>query len=123
MNVLLRNKRLIYYCEMYLENGIEKYKEPVPIKLNFEPTNSNSQIFAFGNVYPLYMKAIVLNKLGIELGIKFKAHDKCYIYNQPPEEHDTLCKGADYIIETEPLSTLNFTEITFKRLTSDMNYE
>lgn len=117
MNVLLRNKREIYHCEMYLDNGIEKYKQPVPIKMNFEPTNSNSQIFAFGNVYPLYMKAIVLNKLGI----KFKVGDKCYIFNKPPEEHDILCKDADYIIQTEPLATLNFTEVNFTRLTSDMN--
>lgn len=119
MNILLRNRRQIYYCELYLDGNIEKFKAPVPIKINFEPTNSSSQIFAFGNVYPLYLKGIVSNKFGV----KFKAGDRCYINTLPPEEEDELCENADYIVEAEPMQTLNFTEIKFKRLTSDMSYE
>lgn len=119
MNVLMRNRREIYYCELYNEDGIEKFKKPIPVKINFEPTNSSSQIFAFGNVYPLFLKGIVLNSLDI----KFKSGDKCYIYNKLPEEYDELCSDADYIVENEPLQTLNFKEVRFKRLTSDMTYE
>lgn len=122
MNVLARNKRVINYCKMYLdENGVSLYKKPVPIKMNFEPTNSTSQMFVYGDVYPLYLKATVLNKLARDNNMR--AGDKCYIYAKPPKEHDTLCTGADYVVESDPLSTLNFTEIKFKRLTSDMSYE
>ncbi len=64
MNVLLRNKRLIYHSKMYMKNDVENFREPVPIRLNFEPTNSSEQVFVFGEVYPLYMKAIVTNKIG-----------------------------------------------------------
>lgn len=117
MNVLLRNRRDIKYCEMYLDNGIEKFKEPVPVKLNFEPTNSDSQVFAYGNVYPLYLKAVINNNMEI----KFKPGDKCYIYNNAPIKHDILCKNADYIVDNESLKSLNFTEVRFRRLTSDMN--
>lgn len=119
MNVLLRNRRKIHYCEMYSENGIEKFREPVSLQINFEPTNSSSQIFAFGNVYPVFLKGVVLNSFNV----KFKPGDKCYIYNEPPVDHDELCDTADYIVDTEPLQTLNFTEVRFRRLTSDMSYE
>ena len=51
MNVLLRNRRKIYYCELYLEDGIEKFREPQEVMINFEPTNSKSHIFAFGNYF------------------------------------------------------------------------
>ncbi len=121
MNVLQRNKRSIYVCSMYIENGIKKYKEPKLIKLNFEPTNSSEQVFIYGNTYPLYLKAIILNSTNDKFDLK--AGDRCYIYNTPPKEHDILAKETDYIINTKPLTTLNFTEINFKRLTSDMNYE
>lgn len=119
MNVLLRNRREIYYCEMYLENGIELFKKPVKVKVNFNPTNSSGQVFAYGNAYPLYLKAIVNNNLKIN----FKEGDKLFVYKNPPKELDKLCKTADYIIDSEPLVMLNFTEISFKRLTSDMSYE
>lgn len=121
MNILLRNRRTIYYCEMYLENGIEVYKKPKKVKINFNPTNSSSQVVAYGNTYPLYLKGIIMNSLDI----KFKEGDKCYIYKTPKTTNtvDKLCKEADYIIDSEPLITLNSTEVSFKRLTSDMNYE
>lgn len=119
MNVLLRNRRTIYYCEMYSEEGVDKFREPVTLQINFEPINSSSQIFAFGNVYPLFLKGIVRNNLEI----KFKPGDRCYIYNEVPEVYDELCDTADYIVDTEPLQTLNFTEVRFRRLTSDMSYE
>ena len=119
MNVLLRNRRKIYYCELYLEDGIEKFKEPQEVMINFEPTNSKSHIFAFGNYYPIYLSAIVLSNFKI----KFKAGDRCYIYKKPPEEHDILWSGADYEVETDVMKTINFTEVKFKRLTSDIDYE
>lgn len=119
MNILLRNRRTIYYCER-IDDNVERFKEPVPIKINFEPTNSSSQIFAFGNVYPLYLNGIVRNNFN---EIKFKPGDRCYIYNEVPEDYDELCEDADYIVDAEPLQTLNFTQMRFRRLTSDMNYE
>lgn len=122
MNVLSRNKRKIYYCEMFLnDDGIENFKVPVPIFLNFAPVNNSNQLFAYGNTYPLYLKGIVLNQLAKKYN--FKAGDKFYIYSKIPQKVDLLCEGADYILENKPSDTLNFTELEFKRLTSDMTYE
>lgn len=117
MNVLSRNKRIIKHCSKYIDNGIKKFNPPVERNINFEPTNSSEQVMAYGQYYPLYLKAIVRNELGKE----FKAGDRCYIYVEAPEEHDVLCNGADYKIDKEPIATINFTEISFKRLSSDMS--
>lgn len=115
MNILIRNKRKIYLCSRYVENGIEKFKEPEPIELNYQPTNSSEQLYAFGTNYSIYLMA----KTDLEIGAKFRAGDRCYIYETPPETHDVLCKKADYIVSGQPISTLNNTEIMFKRLSSN----
>lgn len=122
MNVLARNKTEIQYCSMYLnEDDIQEYKEPVSIKLNIQPITSSDQMLAYGEAYPLYLQATVTKKLLRDN--KMKAGDKCYVYTKPPAEHDTLCKGADYIVDKEPLPTLNSSTVRFKRLASDMSYE
>lgn len=112
MNVLKRNKKPLYHCKWYLDNNITKYYEPIPRDINYEPTNSDAQLYAFGTNYSIYLTAKVLPELGKE----FKSGDKCYIYVNPPTEHDVLCKGADYIVDGEPITTINVTEIKFKRL-------
>jgi hypothetical protein len=78
MNVLNRNKRTIKHCSNYIDenSGIRKFNPPVERQVNFEPTNSSEQVMAYGQYYPLYLKAIVRNELGAE----FKAGDRCYIY-------------------------------------------
>lgn len=122
MNTLARNRREIQYCSMYLnEDDIQVYKEPVPIKLNIQPITSADQMLAYGEAYPLYLQATVTINLLEEY--KMKAGDKCYVYNEVPEEYDALCKRADYIVDKEPIPTLNSATVRFKRLTSDMSYE
>ena len=115
MRTLKRNKRELYLCKRYLDNGIEKFYEPVLMSINYEPVNSSEQITAFGINYSRYLIA----KTDIDIGSQFSAGDRCYIYVTPPSIHDVLCENADYIVSGEPTSTLNNMEIRFKRLSNN----
>ena len=46
----------------------------------------------------------------------FKDKDRCYIYKQPPVEHDVMCEEADYVVDGEPIITLNEAQITLRKL-------
>ena len=115
MNTLKRNNRGLYLCSRYVQEGVELFKEPVYYEINYNPTSSAEQLMAFGVNYSIYLIAKVLP----EIGANFHAGDRCYIYAEPPETHDELCKEADYVVNGEPTSTLNVTEIKFKRLSEN----
>lgn len=112
MRTLKRNKRGLYLCKRYLDEGIEKFKEPIFIEINYQPINSNEQLYAYGINYSKYLIA----KVDIDVGEQFSAGDRCYIYVTPPTTFDILCEDADYIVSGELSTTLNSTEIRFKRL-------
>lgn len=112
MRTLRRNKRPLYLCKKYIEDGITKFKEPIPKKINYVPTNSTAQLFTFGEHYAENLQAVV----DVNIGQEFSEGDRCYIYTTPPKEYDPLCKDADYIVNVLPQETLNSIKLNFVRL-------
>lgn len=110
MICLKRNKRLFYLCKK-IPNST-KFQEPIKCNLNFEPTNSIGERLTLGEDYSMYLKIKCTPK---EASV-FQNGDKCYIYTTPPEEHDPLCKNADYIVDGNPQDTINQSEIKLRKL-------
>lgn len=110
MNGLKRNKSKFYLCKK-IENST-KFEEPIKMKLNYEPTNSIGERLTLGEDYSMYLKI----KCTLKEASVFKNGDKCYIYVRPPEEYDPLCKDADYIVDGNPATTLNQSEIKLRKL-------
>lgn len=117
MIALKRNKRKLYLCKKYIENNLTKYHEPEPILTNYEPVSSTGEIISIGPEYTEYLKIEDV----VEIGNKFSNGDKCYVYVEPPEEHDKLCQAADFFVSGNPLITLNSATISLRRLTGDDN--
>ena len=116
MRTLKRNKREIYLCKAYDDNGITKFKEPKLVKLNYNSTASQVVALNFADYYSENLQAVV----DIEIGKLFTQGDRCYIYKKPPKEYDILCKDADYIVNTIPEASLNSVKINFKRLVREV---
>lgn len=122
MRTQQRNKRLIYLCQKYVdEKGIELFKEPIPIKENYNPTNSDSDLATMGMEYPKYLRIktddrICLNGKWQNRIDLYHQGDKVYVYVEPPKEHDKLCKTADYEVDAKPSETINQLEILLKNL-------
>lgn len=113
MNSLKRNKQELFLCKKTVVNGITQYLEPISIKTNYQPTNSVGEVIGIGNEYTQYLKI----KDILKVGKQFSNGDRCYVYVTPPKEHDVLCKNADFIVNGEPLLTLNQSEVRLQRLT------
>lgn len=116
-----RNKKLIYLCHKYVENGIEKFAKPIPIKENYSATNSESDLIAMGMEYPKYLRIksdirVCINGKWQNRRDLYKPGDKVYVYVKPPEKHDVLCKTADYEVDTKPVETLNQLEVMLLNL-------
>ena len=113
MRTLKRNKRTIYLCTEYEDNGIAKYHEPQKIKLNYQATNSDGDLIALGLDYPKYMRI----KTDLKYADTFHPKDRVYIKVIPnAESFNALCKDADYEVDSDPRVSLNVVEITLKRL-------
>ena len=115
MRTLRRNKRQIYLCQKYQDNNLTKFKEPIPLLENYVPTNSDGDLIAIGMNYPKYLR------IKTDIGEKdlFHPKDRGYVYKEPPEEHDVLCKDADYEVHTQPSLFINEMEVMLYRLSSD----
>ena len=107
---LKRNKRIFYLCKK-IPNST-KFEEPIKVNLNYEPTNTVGEKLTLGEDYSMYLRI----KCTLEEASQFKNGDKCYIYILPPKKHDDLCKNADYIVEGNPLNTLNQSEVNLRKL-------
>lgn len=121
MRTQQRNKKTIYVCHKYVDKGIEKFKEPIEIKENYNATNSESDLIALGMEYPKYLRIksdIRVCVDGIWQNRKDLYHpgDKVYVYNTPPDKHDILCKNADYEVDSKPIETLNQLEVMLLNL-------
>lgn len=109
MRTQRRNKRTIYLCHKYIdENGLVKYKEPIMLKENYNSTNTDADLIAMGMDYPsrLRIKAdnrAYVNGEWINRSDLYHVGDRLYIFVNPPEKHDVLCKTADYQVELEPI--------------------
>lgn len=108
----MRNKRELYWCSEYEDNGISKYTKPEKIHLNYQPTNSEGDLIALGMDFPMYIRI----KADITDVNKFKAGDRFYVGVVPSIEFDVLAKDADYEIDSDPMVSLNSVEITLKKL-------
>ena len=117
-----RNKKLIYLCHMNVDDkGVVTYSEPIPIKENYSATNSESDIIAMGMEYPKYLRIksdirVFLNGKWQNRKDLYRPGDKLYVYVTPPKEHDPLCEGADYQVESKPVETLNQLEVMLLNL-------
>lgn len=122
MRTQQRNKRLIYLCQKVVdEKGIELFSEPIPIKENYAPTNTESDLVTMGMEYPKYLRIKTNNRIKIndkwqDRKDLYHQGDKVYVYVTPPEIHDKMCKDADYEVDTKPSETLNQLEILLKNL-------
>ena len=115
MRNLKRNKRPLYICHGYQDNGIRKYREPILIYENFIPTNSDGDLVSLGMEYPMYLRI----KTSIREKDLFHPKDRLYVYKDTPTEHDELRENADYEVYKEPLLFINELEIMIKRLSDD----
>lgn len=112
MNTLKRNKQSIYHCKRFSENGITKFEKPIIKYLNYQPTNSTEDISSIGENYFMYLRILCT----IEEAKDFNTGDRCYVYKSKPTTYDVLAKGADFVVDSIPIKTLNGAEIKLKRL-------
>ena len=112
MRCLMRNKRELYWCSEYEDNGISKYTKPEKLFLNYQVTNSTGDLIALGMDFPMYIR-IKTDKIN---GNKFKAGDRFYVGIIPSKSFDILGKDANYEIDSDPIVSLNTIEITLKKL-------
>lgn len=110
MICLKRNKRGFYLCKK-IPNST-KFDKPIFYKLNYQPTNSVGERLTLGEDYTMYLKI----KCTPNEASNFNNGDKCYVYKQPPTVHDPLCKNADYIVNGNPINTINQSEIRLMKL-------
>lgn len=112
MRCLQRNKRNIKLCNCYQDGYITKFTEPKDILINYQATNSEGDLIALGMDFPKYIRI----KADISYRDMFHANDRVYISIEPSKPFDTLCKDADYEVDSDPIISLNSIEITLKRL-------
>ena len=108
---LRRNKRKLYLCQKYIENGKDFFHEPVLIHENYLPTNSEGDLISIGMDYPMYLRM----KPEISEKDLFHEGDRFYIFIEPPKEHDIICKNADYEIYKKPMIHIDSLEVLLKR--------
>lgn len=119
MRILRRNKRKLYLCQKYQDGLIDKYKEPIELYENYLPTNNEGDLISLGMSYPMFLRI----KTTLDRKELYHAGDRIYIYNELPEEHDVLCKNADYEIYKDPMIFLNEMEIMLHKLSGDGDEE
>ena len=107
---LVRNKRKFYLCKKIANST--KFEKPIPKNLNYQPVNSVGEMLTLGEEYSMYLKI----KCSPAQAADFSDKDRCYIYKQPEVEHNEMCDDADYVVDGEPIITLNEAEITLRKL-------
>lgn len=110
MICLKRNKRKFYLCNKIANST--KFDNPILQELNYQPTASVGERLTLGEDYTMYLKI----KCTPEEAKAFKNGDKCYVYKEPPANHDQMCTDADYIVDGNPITTLNQSEIRLRKL-------
>lgn len=112
MRCMKRNKRQLYVCSKYEENGIVKFNYPQVLKMNYQVTNSDGDLIALGMNYPMYIRI----KTDLKYKDFFKAKYRLYVGIEPSEPFNPLCKDANYEVESEPIVSNNVVEIVLKKL-------
>lgn len=118
MNFLKRNKRRIYICEEVFENGITTFKPPKELMVNFRPISPLKSLSAVQKFQGFGLEeTIFLNiKCGKDKKKYFKSGNKCYVYVNPPQIPDELCKECDFVVFAEPFESLDSIEVMLKKL-------
>lgn len=111
MITLNRNKRKIYVCNKVQNGDLKTYEEPIELYENYAVTNTEADLQSFGMDAYMYLRihANISHKDYYHLG------DRVYVNVKPPEEHDNLCKDADYEVYKDPVASLNSITILLKR--------
>ena len=107
---LVRNKRKFYLCKKTVDDI--KFEKPKKKILNYQPISSVGEMLTLGEEYSMYLRI----KCSPSEAADFKDKDRCYIYKQPPAQHNPLCDEADYVVDGEPIITLNEAQITLRKL-------
>lgn len=115
MRNLRRNKRKLYLCQKYEDNGIIKFKEPIELYENYIPTNSQGDLISIGMNYPMYLRI----KTNIDEKDLFHAKDRLFVYKDIPEKHDVMCREADYEVHGKPMLFINEMEVILHKLSGD----
>lgn len=112
MKNLHRNKRTLYICNVYQDEKLKKYKEPIKIKENWQHIDAEAEFKNIGlEVYDyIQIKTDKSHSHYYHLG------DRLYINVEPPEEHDVMCKTADYEVYNDPILSLNECKVVLKKL-------
>lgn len=110
MICLKRNKHGFYLCNKI--PNTTRFDNPIYYELNYQPTNSVGERLTLGEDYMMYLKI----KCTPAEASNFRNGDKCYIYKTPPSTHDPLCTDADYVVDGNPISTINQSEIRLRKL-------
>lgn len=115
MRSLRRNKKPLYLCHSYEDEMITKYREPIKLYMNYEPTTADGDLISLGMNYPMFLR------LTTDMSYKdmFHPKDRVYIYVEPPKRHDVLCKDADYEVSEEPMLYINEVQVVLHRLSAD----
>lgn len=122
MNSLQRNKNELYLCKKYIdeETNVTKFKKPEkPIKINWQPISSDSQVLGLGVEYSKYIR---IKGTKSECSV-FNNKDRVFVYKKPNlNNFDEMCDEADYEVDGSPVITLNDGEVMLKRLSGDDYY-
>ena len=110
---LQRNKRVLYLCKR-IENDIT-FEKPKKKLLNYQRISSTGEMLALGEEYSMYLNVTCTPKEAKD----FSDKDRCYVFKKPPIEHDKFCNEADYIVDGEPIITLNEATISLRKLSGD----
>lgn len=123
MRTQQRNKRTIYLCKRQVVGNIIKYQKPIEIKENCRTVTSDAELLTMGMEYPTRMRIktdlrVRIDGEWVNRTDLYHVGDRVYVFAKPPEEHDSLCKNADYEVEIEPIigTTPNQLDIVLVRL-------
>ena len=97
--------------QIILVNGIKKYSEPQELRENYQVTTTEADLKTYGWDAYNYLRI----KTSKRHGKLYHLGDRMYINTTPPDEHDDICRNADYEVILDPKESLNFTEIILRK--------
>ena len=112
MKTLHRNKRKLYLCNIFEENGLKRYYEPIKLFENWQVTGTDSEFMNLGLESYDYIRI----RTSVDHAKHYHLGDRCYINITPPEKYDKLCKTADYEVYKDPIVSLNECTVLLKKL-------
>jgi len=128
MRTQKRNKRTIYLCHKVVNGKLVTWEEPIKIKENYNSVTVDADLITMGMNFPNRIRIKTGNKTCIngewvKTSSLYHVGDRVYIFNEPPEIHDELCKTADYEVEIEPKlgESLNQQDIVLRALSGKEN--